>query len=265
MRDPRQSIESADSSGARACQTPDKASKPASNLSEPTCKAATSVEVSPAKPQPATSPKLKPAASIEQSSHPIEPSNRTLEAAMVSYAAPRGLPQAANGRHGDGTHPSQPAAKFHQGVFIGDRSVEGPDASYLGRHPMLAMYLTNLAAHNAEIGGRRTLREGRVDPTTRTALPARVVESHNRGTILDNVVDLRPHPTSRVDWALDTTEVAGKERHGYGTGHRVGITPSSRRVGMQCENETSSVRDAAAAYKTPQRTGNSDRSLDLGN
>ena len=80
---------------------------------------------------------------------------------------------------------------------------------------MLAMYLTNLAAHNAEIGGRRTLREGRVDPTTRTALPARVVESHNRGTILDNVVDLRPHPTSRVDWTLDTTKVAEKERHGY--------------------------------------------------
>ena len=150
-------------------------------------------------------------------------------------------------------------------VLVGDRGVEGPDAPHLGRHPMLAMYLTNLAAHNAEIGGRRTLREGRVDPTTRTALPARVVESHNRGTILDNVVDLRPHPTSRVDWALDTTEVAGKERHGYGKGHRVGITPSSRRVGMQCENETSSVRDAAAAYKTPQHAANSDGGLDPGN
>ena len=106
---------------------------------------------------------------------------------------------------------------------------------------MLAMYLTNLAAHNAEIGGRRTLREGRVYPTTRTALLAKVVESHNRTTILDNVVDLRPHPTSRVDWALDTTEIEVKERHGYGRGHRLGILPASRRVGMQCENETSSV------------------------
>ena len=109
--------ESADSSGAQECQNPNKASTSASNLSEPTCKAAARVEVSLAKPKPATSPKLKPAASIEQSSHPIEPSNRTLEAAMVSYAAPRGLPQAANGRHGDGKHPSQPAAKFHQIVI----------------------------------------------------------------------------------------------------------------------------------------------------
>ena len=75
--------ESADSSGARACGTPDKASKPASNLSEPTCKAATRVEVSPAKPKPTTSPKPKPAASIERSSNramesnlQIKPSNR---------------------------------------------------------------------------------------------------------------------------------------------------------------------------------------------
>ena len=106
--------ESADSTGALECQDPNKASTSASNLSEPTCKAAARVEVSLAKLKPATSPKLKPAASIEQSSHPIEPSNRTLEAAMVSYAAPKGLPQAANGRHGDGKHPSQPAAKFHK-------------------------------------------------------------------------------------------------------------------------------------------------------
>ena len=94
------------------------------------------------------------------------------------------------------------------------------------------MYLTNLAAQNAEIGRRRTLREGRIDPTARTALPATVVKSHNRGAILGNVVDLRPHPTFLVDSALDSTEVAGKERHGYGRGHRIEITPSSRRVGM---------------------------------
>ena len=60
--------ESADSSGARECQNPNKASKSASNFSEPTCKAATRVEVSLAKSKPATSPKPKPAASIEQSS-----------------------------------------------------------------------------------------------------------------------------------------------------------------------------------------------------
>ena len=117
-------------------------------------------------------------------------------------------------------------------VLVGNRGVEGPDALHLGRHPILAMYLTNLAAQNAEIGRRRALREGRIDPTARTALPARVVKSYNRGTILGNVVDLRPHPTFLVDWALDSTEVAGKERHGYGRGHRVEITPSSRRVGM---------------------------------
>ena len=64
---------------ARACQTPDKASKPASNLSEPTCKAATRVEVSPAKPKPATSPKPKPAASIEQSSNGAIESNLQIE------------------------------------------------------------------------------------------------------------------------------------------------------------------------------------------
>ena len=117
-------------------------------------------------------------------------------------------------------------------VFVGNRGVEGPDAPHLGRHPILAMYLTNLAAQNAEIGRRRALREGRIDPTARTALPATVVKSHNRGAILGNVVDLRPHPTFLVDWALDSTEVARKERHGYGRGHRVEITPSSRRVGM---------------------------------
>ena len=77
---------------------PDKASKPASNLSEPTCKAAARVEVSPAKPKPTTSPKPKPAASIEQSSNRIEPSNRTLEASKVSYGASSGLPEAATGR-----------------------------------------------------------------------------------------------------------------------------------------------------------------------
>ena len=60
--------ESADSSGARECQNSNKASKSASNLSEPTCKAALRVEVGLAKLKPATSPKLKPAASIEQSS-----------------------------------------------------------------------------------------------------------------------------------------------------------------------------------------------------
>ena len=64
---------------ARACQTPDKASKPASNLSEPTCKAATRVEVSPAKPKPATSPKPKPAASIEQSRNEAIESNLQIE------------------------------------------------------------------------------------------------------------------------------------------------------------------------------------------
>ena len=100
--DARQSIESADSSGARACQTPDKASKPASNLSEPTCKAATRVEVSPAKPKPATSPKPKPAVSIEQSSHRIKLSNRTLEAAKVFQRGPKKvrhrLPEVAAGR-----------------------------------------------------------------------------------------------------------------------------------------------------------------------
>ena len=57
--------DSADSTRARARGTPDKASKPASNLSEPTCKAATGIEVNPAKPKPTTSPKPKPAASIE--------------------------------------------------------------------------------------------------------------------------------------------------------------------------------------------------------
>ena len=71
--------ESADSSGARACGTQDKASKPASNLSEPTCKAATRVEVSPAKLQPITSPKPKPAAGIEQSSNGAIESNFQIE------------------------------------------------------------------------------------------------------------------------------------------------------------------------------------------
>ena len=71
--------ESADSSGARACGTPDKASNPASNLSEPTCKAATTVEVSPAKPKPTTSPKLKPAASIEQFSNGAIDANLHIE------------------------------------------------------------------------------------------------------------------------------------------------------------------------------------------
>ena len=55
--------ESAASSGARACGTRDKSSKPASDISEPTCKAATGAEVSRAK------LKIKPAASIEQSSN----------------------------------------------------------------------------------------------------------------------------------------------------------------------------------------------------
>ena len=72
-------IESADFSGARACETPDKASKPASNLSEPTCKAAARVEVSPAKPKQTTSPKPKPAASIEQSSNGAIESNLQIE------------------------------------------------------------------------------------------------------------------------------------------------------------------------------------------
>ena len=102
--------ESVDSSGARACGTPDKASKAASNLSEPTCKAANGVEVSPAKPKPTTSPKLKPAASIEQSSNRIEPSNRTLEASKVSYGAPRRPPQAAAGR--------RRLAKFRSSKFL---------------------------------------------------------------------------------------------------------------------------------------------------
>ena len=53
------------------------ASKPASNLSEPTCKAATRVEVSPDK--PTTSPKPKPAASIEQSSNGAIESNLQIE------------------------------------------------------------------------------------------------------------------------------------------------------------------------------------------
>ena len=44
--------ESTDSLGARARGTPDKASKPASNLFEPTCKADTGVAVSPAKLKP---------------------------------------------------------------------------------------------------------------------------------------------------------------------------------------------------------------------
>ena len=60
--------ESADSSGARNCQNPSKAWKSVSNFSEPTCKAATRFEEGLAKPKLATSPKPKPAASIEQSS-----------------------------------------------------------------------------------------------------------------------------------------------------------------------------------------------------
>ena len=79
------SHESADSSGAQARGTRDKASKPASNLSEPTCKAATRVEVSPAKPKPTTSPKLKPATSIEQSSNRAIESNLQIEPKLQRF------------------------------------------------------------------------------------------------------------------------------------------------------------------------------------
>ena len=80
---------------ARACQTPDKASKPASNLSEPTCKAATRVEVSPAKPKPTTSPKPKPA-------RPAKPqpslTGRTGTRAKVSIGHPSRATQPGTGR-----------------------------------------------------------------------------------------------------------------------------------------------------------------------
>ena len=63
---------------ARACQTPDKASKPTSNVSEPTCKAATRVEVSPARPKPTS---LPPASS----NRAMEPSNRTFKSNPRSF------------------------------------------------------------------------------------------------------------------------------------------------------------------------------------
>ena len=87
--------ESADSSGAGARGTPDKASKLASNLSEPTCKTATGVEVSTAEPKPTTSAKPRPAASIEQSSNGAIESNVQIEPSKLPRF-PMGPPY---GRH----------------------------------------------------------------------------------------------------------------------------------------------------------------------
>ena len=79
---------------------------------------------------------------------------------------------------------------------------------------MLAIYRADLTAHGADVGGRHPLRERRVDPTAWAALSTSVVISHNRRVILGNAGDLRPHPTPRVHWALNSAKIAGKARHG---------------------------------------------------
>ena len=93
--------ESADSSGARACGTPDKASKAARNIFETTCEAANGIEGGPAKLKPATSPKLKPAASIQQSSNGAIESNLQFKGFLWGPKTPpdarRRPPQAAAG------------------------------------------------------------------------------------------------------------------------------------------------------------------------
>ena len=90
---------------ARACQTPDKASKPAINLSEPTCKAATRVEVSPAKPEHTTSPKRKPAASIEQSNNGAIESNLQIEPSKLQRF-PMGPPARRAPQRGETSEPT---------------------------------------------------------------------------------------------------------------------------------------------------------------